>query len=79
MLMPIVEFRRTDSIGASLFLALRGIATDLGRVHELTELTRTEKEDRMISEGTEDGERNWFCDEALLDTNNNQLSNWILS
>ncbi|PYH99526.1 hypothetical protein BO71DRAFT_394257 [Aspergillus ellipticus CBS 707.79] len=41
-------------LGVSLFFAVRGIATDLRRVRELTELKHVEKEDRMISEGTED-------------------------
>lgn len=44
-----------DCPGASLFLAARGIATDLRRVHDLTEIKHIEKEDKMISEGTEDG------------------------
>ena len=45
----------TDYLGASLFLAARGIAADLRQVQKLTEITHVEKDDRMISEGTEDG------------------------
>ncbi|EAW15102.1 uncharacterized protein ACLA_057580 [Aspergillus clavatus NRRL 1] len=41
-------------LGVSLFFAVRGIAADLRRVSELTEIKRVEKEDKMISEGTED-------------------------
>lgn len=41
--------------GVSLFFAVRGIATDLRRVHDLTEIKHVEKEDKMINEGTEDG------------------------
>ncbi|OJJ46291.1 hypothetical protein ASPZODRAFT_133322 [Penicilliopsis zonata CBS 506.65] len=41
-------------IGVSLFYAVRGIVTELRRVRELTEIKKVEKEDRMISEGTED-------------------------
>lgn len=36
---------------------MRGVAADLRRVRDLTEIKQVEKEDRMISEGTEDGER----------------------
>lgn len=42
-------------IGVSIFFAVRGIATDLRRVRDLTEIKHVEKEDKMISEGTEDG------------------------
>lgn len=42
--------------GVSLFFAVRGIAAELRRVRELTEIKQVEKEDRIISEGTEDGE-----------------------
>ncbi|KAF9894213.1 hypothetical protein FE257_007715 [Aspergillus nanangensis] len=41
-------------LGISLFFAARGIATDLRRVYDLTEIKHVEKEDKMISEGTED-------------------------
>lgn len=41
--------------GVSIFFAVRGIATDLRRVRDLTEIKHVEKEDKMISEGTEDG------------------------
>ena len=42
--------------GVSLFFAVRGIATDLRQVRDLTEIKHVdEKEDKMISEGTEDG------------------------
>ncbi|KAL2004990.1 hypothetical protein VTN00DRAFT_2840 [Thermoascus crustaceus] len=41
-------------LGVSLFFAARGIAAELRRVRELTEITHQENEDRMISEGTED-------------------------
>jgi hypothetical protein len=39
----------------SLFFAVRGIAADLRRVSDLTEIKHVEKEDKIISEGTEDG------------------------
>lgn len=45
--------------GISLFFAVRGVAADLRRVRDLTEIKSREKEDRMISEGTEDGEGSW--------------------
>lgn len=66
----------TDSTGVTLFFAVRGIATDLRRVRDLTEIKHVEKEDRMISEGTEDG---WpipcgFCLHAQLTLF--QLLNW---
>ncbi|KKK17932.1 hypothetical protein AOCH_005590 [Aspergillus ochraceoroseus] len=41
-------------LGASLLFAVRGITTDLRRVNELTEIKNVEKDDKMISEGTED-------------------------
>lgn len=41
--------------GASLFFAVRGIAADLRHVRDLTQIKHVEKEDKMISEGTEDG------------------------
>ncbi|PLN82721.1 hypothetical protein BDW42DRAFT_200273 [Aspergillus taichungensis] len=42
-------------LGVSLFFAVRGIATDLRQVRDLTEIKHVdEKEDKMISEGTED-------------------------
>lgn len=44
-----------ELIGVSLFFAVRGIVTDLRRVRDLTEIKHVEKEDKMISEGTEDG------------------------
>lgn len=42
-------------LGVSLFFAVRGIATDLRQVVDLTEITHVEKEDKIISEGTEEG------------------------
>jgi hypothetical protein len=39
----------------SLFFAVRGIVADLRRVSDLTEIKQVEKEDKIISEGTEDG------------------------
>lgn len=42
-------------VGVSLFFAVRGIAAKLNTVRDLTEIKSVEKEDRMISEGTEDG------------------------
>ncbi|EAU38682.1 predicted protein [Aspergillus terreus NIH2624] len=41
-------------LGVSLFFAVRGITSDLRRVSDLTEIKHVEKEDKMISEGTED-------------------------
>ncbi|CAG7959484.1 unnamed protein product [Penicillium salamii] len=41
-------------LGVSLFFAVRGIATDLRQVVDLTEITHVEKEDKIISEGTEE-------------------------
>ncbi|CAG8903008.1 unnamed protein product [Penicillium egyptiacum] len=41
-------------LGVSLFFAIRGIATDLRQVVDLTEIKHVEKEDRIISEGTEE-------------------------
>ncbi|KAL5365826.1 hypothetical protein BJX96DRAFT_19938 [Aspergillus floccosus] len=41
-------------LGVSLFFAVRGITSDLRRVSDLTEIKHIEKEDKMISEGTED-------------------------
>ncbi|EAW20074.1 uncharacterized protein NFIA_096960 [Aspergillus fischeri NRRL 181] len=41
-------------LGVSLFFAVRGIAADLRRVSDLTEIKHVEKEDKIISEGTED-------------------------
>lgn len=38
-----------------MFFAVRGVAADLRRVRDLTEIKQVEKEDKMISEGTEDG------------------------
>lgn len=42
-------------LGISLFFAVRGIVTDLRQVVELTEIKHNEREDKIISEGTEDG------------------------
>lgn len=44
--------------GISLFFAVRGIATDLRQVIDLTEIKHAEREDKIISEGTEDGTSN---------------------
>lgn len=44
-------------IGVSLFFAIRGIATDLRQVVDLTEIKYVDKEDKIISEGTEEGAR----------------------
>lgn len=41
--------------GVSLFFAIRGIAKDLRQVVDLTEIKNAEKEDKTISEGTEEG------------------------
>ncbi|KAJ5675838.1 hypothetical protein N7462_008735 [Penicillium macrosclerotiorum] len=41
-------------LGISLFFAVRGIATDLRQVVDLTEIKHVEKEDKIISEGTEE-------------------------
>ncbi|GFF51119.1 hypothetical protein IFM61606_06741 [Aspergillus udagawae] len=41
-------------LGVSLFFAVRGIVADLRRVSDLTEIKQVEKEDKIISEGTED-------------------------
>lgn len=41
--------------GVSLFFAVRGIATDLRQVVDLTEIKHIEREDKIISEGTEEG------------------------
>jgi hypothetical protein len=42
-------------LGVSLFFAVRGIAADLHRVNELTEIKNDDNDDKIISEGTEDG------------------------
>lgn len=42
-------------LGISLFFAVRGIATDLRQVVDLTEIKHVEREDKIISEGTEEG------------------------
>ncbi|OQD78371.1 hypothetical protein PENDEC_c001G07079 [Penicillium decumbens] len=41
-------------LGISLFFAARGIITDLRQVVDLTEIKHNEREDKIISEGTED-------------------------
>ncbi|KAL2794077.1 hypothetical protein BJX66DRAFT_208188 [Aspergillus keveii] len=41
-------------LGVSLFFAVRGIAADLHRVNELTEIKNDDNDDKIISEGTED-------------------------
>ncbi|BDD57890.1 hypothetical protein MPDQ_004092 [Monascus purpureus] len=41
-------------LGVSLFFTVRGIASKLHQVRDLTEIKNVEKEDRMISEGAED-------------------------
>lgn len=43
------------SPGITLFLAVRGIAAELYRVQELTEIRKGDKGDQVIGEGTEDG------------------------
>ena len=50
-------------LGVSLFFAVRGIATDLRQVVDLTEIKHVEQEDKIISEGTEEGMRfiSRFC------------------
>lgn len=48
------DFNLTKT-GISLFFAVRGIATDLRQVIDLTEIKHAEREDKIISEGTEDG------------------------
>lgn len=42
-------------LGVSLFFAVRGIAADLRSVNELTEIKNDDSDDKIISEGTEDG------------------------
>ncbi|KAF3027719.1 hypothetical protein E8E15_007275 [Penicillium rubens] len=42
-------------LGVSLFFAIRGIATDLRQVVDLTEIKHVEEEDKIITEGTEEG------------------------
>lgn len=49
------EYQTLTSLGISLFFAVRGIATDLRQVVDLTEIKHAEREDKIISEGTEDG------------------------
>jgi hypothetical protein len=51
--------------GVSLFFAIRGIATDLRQVVDLTEIKHVEKEDKIISEGTEEGMRDCKCHTIL--------------
>lgn len=46
---------RLTRLGISLFFAVRGIATDLRQVVDLTEIKHVEREDKIISEGTEEG------------------------
>ncbi|OGE52664.1 hypothetical protein PENARI_c009G01689 [Penicillium arizonense] len=41
-------------LGVSLFFAVRGIATDLRHVVDLTEIKQVENDDKIISEGTEE-------------------------
>ncbi|KAJ5166563.1 uncharacterized protein N7482_005344 [Penicillium canariense] len=41
-------------LGVSLFFAVRGIATDLRQVVDLTQIKQVEREDKIISEGTEE-------------------------
>ncbi|KAJ6033058.1 hypothetical protein N7444_010829 [Penicillium canescens] len=41
-------------LGVSLFFAVRGIATDLRHVVDLTEIKHVENDDKIISEGTEE-------------------------
>ncbi|KAJ5088183.1 hypothetical protein N7456_011799 [Penicillium angulare] len=45
-------------LGISLFFAVRGIATDLRQVVDLTEIKHVERDDKIISDGTEEGESN---------------------
>ena len=42
-------------LGVSLFFAVRGIVSDLRQVVDLTEIKHVEKDDKIISEGTEEG------------------------
>lgn len=49
--------RLLNPIGVSLFFAIRGIATDLRQVVDLTEIKHVDNEDKIISEGTEEGMR----------------------
>ena len=59
LVIPFMKFLgdsdQLTAAGVSLFFAVRGITTDLRRVRDLTEIKQVEKEDKMISEGTEDG------------------------
>lgn len=48
-------FDKLNFSGISLFFAVRGIATDIRQVVDLTEIKRDEREDKIISEGTEEG------------------------
>lgn len=54
-------------LGVSLFFAVRSIVTDLSLVVNLTEIRHVEKEDKIISEGTEEGRLleipafDWMC------------------
>ena len=41
--------------GVCLFLITQSIASNLHEVQDLTEIRNVEKEDRMISDGAEDG------------------------
>ncbi|KAJ5915385.1 Armadillo-like helical [Penicillium verhagenii] len=47
-------FPEMGYFGISLFFAVRGIVTDLRQVSDLTEIKQVDREDKIISEGTED-------------------------
>lgn len=52
------SFKWIDLIRAGItlgYFAARGIVADLHRVRELTEIKHDDNEERMISQGTEDG------------------------
>lgn len=53
-LLRLGEYSLIDS-GVTLFLAVRTIVTDLRSVNELTEIKHDANDDKIISEGTEDG------------------------
>ena len=56
-LICLIEWLKLTSLGISLFFAVRGITSDLRQVVDLTEIKHVERDDKIISEGTEEG---WF-------------------
>ena len=51
----VIEWLELTSLGISLFFAVRGITSDLRQVVDLTEIKHVERDDKIISEGTEEG------------------------